>query len=224
MNNNNKGIDYGNGIVNIDLETGIRHGVIPTYAVQTWSDYSEAFYILECPTCSKDLDFELEACPHCNVAYPEGMLKFVEPSFFFYDADGYLCEQQADAIDIFILKSPYYTFCQYCSPCAPGAGYILNSLSNGIKTYCFGHDWFPELPTSKLLECPSCKGTGLRKKADIPNYIEENFKEYAFDDKFIKCWSCLDGWNTGSIGRIMEYKSSAPYPVYSVKTGRLIKP
>lgn len=47
--------------------------------------------------------------------------------------------------DIFITQSPYFTYAQYCSPCAPGAGHLENPCPpgcGGIKTYCFGHDWF----------------------------------------------------------------------------------
>jgi hypothetical protein len=66
--------------------------------------------------------------------------------------------------DIMIIKSPYYTYAQFCSPCAPGAGYLMNwfKMENGYspetlgieqfekmaqaagfpKVYCFGHDWF----------------------------------------------------------------------------------
>ena len=44
--------------------------------------------------------------------------------------------------DIFITKSPYFTTCRYCSPCAPGAGYLMNYDPDGIRAYCFGPDWF----------------------------------------------------------------------------------
>lgn len=47
----------------------------------------------------------------------------------------------------FILKSPYYTYAQFCSPCAPGAGYLPSPLKDrpaGNKTYCLGHDWFED--------------------------------------------------------------------------------
>ena len=44
--------------------------------------------------------------------------------------------------DLMILKSPYYTHAQFCSPCAPGAGHLENPCPTGPKTYCLGHDWF----------------------------------------------------------------------------------
>ena len=48
--------------------------------------------------------------------------------------------------DVWIFKSPYYTFAQFCSPCAPGAGYLANPCDKdtGAKSYCFGHDWFED--------------------------------------------------------------------------------
>ena len=67
-----------------------------------------------------------------------------EPIAFTYDAEGYACSQSGDDTDIFILKSPYYTVCQFCSPCAPGAGYVMNTVENGVKAYCFGHDCFED--------------------------------------------------------------------------------
>ena len=82
--------------------------------------------------------------------------------FYLVHSNEYIAEQGNDDHDIFIIKSPYYTLCQFCSPCAPGAGYLMNHTPDGIKAYCFGHDWF-------------------------------------------------DG-------------ERAPYPVYSVKTGKLVEP
>lgn len=48
--------------------------------------------------------------------------------------------------DVWIFKSPYYTFAQFCSPCAPGAGYLANPCDKdtGAKSYCLGHDWFED--------------------------------------------------------------------------------
>ena len=61
------------------------------------------------------------------------------------DNEEYTAYQSQDDPDIFIIKSPYFTYAQYCSPCAPGAVYLMNPLSEKIdqnKGYCFGHDWF----------------------------------------------------------------------------------
>jgi hypothetical protein len=41
-----------------------------------------------------------------------------------------------------VVKSPFYTYAQFCSPCVPGAGNLDNPMAEGVKTYCLGHDWF----------------------------------------------------------------------------------
>jgi hypothetical protein len=79
----------------------------------------------------------LESAPE----YPDEYGFDCEPTGYFYNNDGYHAGCGNDG-DIFITKSPYYTTCQFASPCAPGAGYIMTTVDNGVRTYCFGHDWF----------------------------------------------------------------------------------
>lgn len=121
MKTNYSGIDYGSGLANIDHKTGIRYGVIHQgEVIQSWADSSTPVY----PDCDCE-DF-------CEC----------EMLCFEYDDDGYKASQSGDDCDIFIVESPYYTTCQFCSPCAPGAGYIMNTVKDGVKAYCFGHEWF----------------------------------------------------------------------------------
>jgi hypothetical protein len=123
----NTGIDYGRGTTNIDPETGIRYGVINQNEVlQAWADSADPVF----PESENEEDID----------------DFIEPDGYTYNDDGYICEQFADDPDIFVCKSPYYTYCAFCSPCAPGAGYLLDKRNEltGIKTYCFGHDWFED--------------------------------------------------------------------------------
>ena len=120
------GIDYGRGLVNIDHETGIRYGVISQHEVlQAWADESEPEY--PCDTC--DAEAGSEECQYCESI--GCVLEDIEYTAF-SDSMG----------DIFIIKSPYYTLCDYCSPCAPGAGDL--STTGNVKTYCFGDDWFDD--------------------------------------------------------------------------------
>lgn len=151
-----QGIDYGMGQTNIDLETGIRYGVIPVHEVsQTWSDESEAYYPFVCPHCGNDLPGDdLEDlpvnyhdhyfCPSCGRVIRDGDFDMQEPTSFYYEKNGYSAEQSADNFDIFIVKSPYFTYSPFCSPCAPGAGYLMHPRTpeTGVKAYCFSHDWF----------------------------------------------------------------------------------
>ena len=124
------GIDYSLGMANVDKANGIHYGVISQNEVlQAWADSSEPYYG-DPSEWEKDEDGE----PILD--------DMAEPVSFYYEEDGYTAEAGSDG-DIFITKSPYYTLCAFCSPCAPGAGYLMNPRPNGgIRAYCFGHDWF----------------------------------------------------------------------------------
>jgi hypothetical protein len=189
-----KGIDYGLGRTNID-NNGIRFGVINQSEVgQAWYDESETEYgEPTCPKCGSavvdieqvdDSENELQgipsveqweeykgfdiveyACEQCELllgsdnTYPES------PLYFYYIDNEYRIFQSQGDTDLFIEKSPYFTFAQFCSPCAPGAVYLINPIDekdNNNKGYCLGHDWFED--------------------------------------------------------------GQAPYPVYSIETGKLVKP
>jgi hypothetical protein len=153
------GIDYGLDQTNIDAETGIRYGVIRSnkLASHAWdeitrsgenldytetienltteisislksilSDYDSSFDCREAAeSIVSDLDLNIESSGDCTRYLYEG-----ENETFNLCSDG----------DIFVTKSKYYTLCSYCSPCAPGAGYLGSDGS--VKTYCLGPDWF----------------------------------------------------------------------------------
>jgi hypothetical protein len=145
-----QGIDYGHGIANISSD-GVRFGVINQNEVgQAWFDESEPFYgAPHCPYCGSEMiemeqwDDECCDCHNCNetVNMDEA---FGEPISYFFSDNKYKAECSEDG-DIFITKSPFITYAQFCSPCAPGAVYLMSPLKeqNEInKGYCFGHDWF----------------------------------------------------------------------------------
>jgi hypothetical protein len=127
-----KGIDYRCGTTNRD-ESGIRYGVISQHVVlQAWADSSEGYYPCnECQFEQGDDDCQDQCCDAV--------------SYYVNNAD-YAAESD-DYGDIFITRSPYYTFAQFCSPCAPGACHLGNPLTEpnpNNKCYCFGHDWFED--------------------------------------------------------------------------------
>ncbi len=172
-----KGIDYsGNQPVNIDTEADIRYGVIPYNRdpdlTQFWVDESQQININSCPHCGEqwvdsddeqqqlvmlfnynaqryeveNTDDEWILCPVCQKAFnPDEM---VLPDKWFIDNDTYKAIHTGGSdTDVFIIKSLYYTYAQFCSPCAPGACYLLNPLSGSEqnannKAYCFGHECF----------------------------------------------------------------------------------
>lgn len=165
----NVGIDYGMGRTNVDMATGIRYGVISQHSIcQAWADSSEADYgDPTCPKCGAeccapkteltddvdDLEFEQYGrgcadyeCEHCKITFDSQDAFGDEPRGWNYNGDGY---EMVDCLDsaVMILKSPYYTFAPFCSPCVPGAGDINSTrggMDEGVKTYCVGHDWFED--------------------------------------------------------------------------------
>ena len=208
------GIDYGRGETNIDKQTGIRFGVINQGEVgQAWFESAEADYGKPtCPKCGNEAielaaqTTQLEngvlvepiipenmeeweyaehecadyACEHCEYVFGSESAFGAEPNGFYFEDGEYKAFQFGDG-DIFVEKSPYFTYAQFCSPCAPGAVYLMEPLDpistypagahdkcgqplENNRGYCFGHDWF---------------------------------------------------WDTES--------KKAPYPVYSIETGKLVE-
>ena len=124
------GIDYSLGHANRNQETGIHYGVIHHGEVgQAWYEESEPYFADDC---------------ECNEDDQHDFMCECDPSSFFIREDDIAAQQPYDDPDIFVLKSKYYTWAQFCSPCAPGAGYLTSFTDPevGVKTYCFGHDWF----------------------------------------------------------------------------------
>lgn len=157
------GIDYGMGQTNVDKETGIRYGVIHSSKLnpEAWEDILNS---------GEDLEFEAwrdemteRAREAVNSAIGDYTICEAEDSHiqelldsmgvfdhyesygdsprYLYEEEGYKIETLSDG-DWFVLKSDFYTRCDFCSPCAPGAGYITSPCEDGVKTYCLGHDWF----------------------------------------------------------------------------------
>lgn len=146
------GIDYGHGLTNKDHEKGIRYGVIHQNAVlQSWADSSEPFYPNVCPICGNEPKSgknirDMKRCPSCRKTLNDFSFDMCEPTTWFIKDDEYFAHSD-DYGDIFIERSPYYTFAQFCSPCAPGACHLENPLdepSPDNRAYCFGHDFFEE--------------------------------------------------------------------------------
>ena len=158
------GIDYGMGTVNVDRTNGIRYGVISQHSVvQAWADSAESEYgEPTCPECGgKVIEYDGEkhneyaapankwsacadyACEWCEIIIDSQDACGDEPIGWNYSGDGY---ELTDCLDsaIFVLKSPFYTFAQFCSPCVPGAGDLDSADEDGAQTYCLGHDWFED--------------------------------------------------------------------------------
>jgi hypothetical protein len=158
----NAGIDYGRCVTNIDLETGIRFGVIALHSVSgdALNDLEPDYGEPACPQCcNKVVELTMESdsdedypqytkhgcadyiCHTCKHTLDSSDVFGAEPKGFTYDSDGYKLTQCLDS-DIFVLKSNYYTFAQFCSPCVPGAGNLDTPMADGTKTYCLDPTWF----------------------------------------------------------------------------------
>ena len=61
---------------------------------------------------------------------------------FRYEQDGSIIEYDNNGNDLIIIKSPYYTFRGFGSPCIPNGCYI--ETEGDIKAYCLPIDWFDE--------------------------------------------------------------------------------
>lgn len=146
----NGSIDYGCGITNIDLATGIRFGVIPMNDLGECSfDSFEAEYgDPQCPDCFGAVVESCEEargkdyyCAECESSYWSDQC-FGDEALGHTLDDGEYQATLDEQGDVFILKSPYYTYASFCSPCAPGAVHLRNPNPDGAKGYCFGKDWF----------------------------------------------------------------------------------
>ena len=93
-----------------------------------------------------------------------------------YEGEGYELDLRGQYL--FVIKSPYSTFCRLCSPCMPNAGDLGSpDAKDGIKTYCLGHDWFDrkapyivgDLETAHIVQ-PDKHGSGEEAMTaiDIP--------------------------------------------------------
>lgn len=161
------GIDYGRGQTNIDHATGIRFGVIPMNALHEWAHESfDGIYPASCPECGCDVvdysDIPEEkqeaadgwarkpgrcddyACISCERVYGTEDVHAEEAAGWDCTDPEYKAHQFGDDSDIFIERAPFYTLARFCSPCAPGACYLLNPDPDGERAYCFGPDWFAD--------------------------------------------------------------------------------
>jgi hypothetical protein len=151
-------IDYSMGTANVDRETGIHYGVIPlndlashafdeiqsngvdedhkdfmeqlksdlTSSIKSaLEDYCKADFASIAEEVIDDLDLDYESTGDCTR--------------YSYEKDGTILSLCSDG-DIFVIKSPYFAMCSFCSPCAPGAGHLRTE--GNVKTYCLGPDWF----------------------------------------------------------------------------------
>lgn len=181
------GVNYGFGGTNTDPATGIHYGVISVNALHEWAweslepDYGTP----TCPKCGGTVyengDDKLTAalqaagwteeqidnftpkrdyfCVACRKSFDSDRVFGEEPLGHYIDNAEYSGTVGSDN-DLMLVRSPYYTHTQYCSPCAPGAGHLehpfdrewvydlrlrcLREERPGVRAYCLGGDWFDQ--------------------------------------------------------------------------------
>lgn len=154
------GIDYSGGTSNYDKETGIHYGVISMNALSQWAweEFEADYGDPTCGHCGNELvEYDEEkhgdypeihgcadyACETCEIVIDSQDAYGDEPLGWYLDSDN--LKAFVDSYnDVMIVKSPYYTHAQYCSPCAPGAGHLEHPVEGGPKTYCFDKSWFED--------------------------------------------------------------------------------
>ena len=181
MNSTNyPGINYSRGQSNTDTDTSVRYGVICQNSVSGEAvedvyhgphsrdmafeshrdEIKEAIASaikgsnkLEDSFRERDLESIIEAAFDEAEEHIASLLAATDP---LYEHDGYKITKCLDC-DLMILKSPFYTYAQYCSPCVPGAGNLNHPFDGPIenwckaaeeagfpKVFCLGHDWFDD--------------------------------------------------------------------------------
>jgi len=151
---------------NYDEKTGISYGVISPHAINPdalndlYNEGTDPHYENAKEEFLQDLK---EFCtshyiPYDNVV--DNMENEFNDSIDMSCGDGqcdysdkdYILHISGDNFGIFVIKSPYYTYCRKCSPCAPGAGDLntplniddIEILDNYDRAYCLDKSYFDD--------------------------------------------------------------------------------
>lgn len=155
--------DYGLGRTNIDLSNGIRYGVISTHSLDAsfWESVENDYGPPSCPKCGSEnlvsgdavTDDDAEEgyepyrgrscvgdhwCESCRIYFDHEDATPDDPIGWnlFEVENGETVFHAVDCLDsdVMVLKSRYYTFAPFCSPCVPGAG-NLDSTSDNMLAF-----------------------------------------------------------------------------------------
>lgn len=162
-------------IPNYDESTGIHYGVISQHSIgpealdeiyhgphstdlayENWKEQlkAEIKSAAEDYMNSRQLERFVEHCMDWDDIGESYQGDEIDPR---YEEAGYVVNKCLDA-DLFVIKSPFYTYAPECSPCVPNAGNLDSATKQQLavdvalhevfgekgllKSYCFGHDWF----------------------------------------------------------------------------------
>jgi hypothetical protein len=142
-------------LTNMNTETGIHFGVIPKNDL--WNCAEEFFDYAEDVSYNDLLQEIMDAVNSLNDIVDEKtiqeMIELAQNDMnenynndcaqLHYEQNGYILEANNDDCDLFIIKSPYWTWAPQCSQCTPGAGYLPDADEDAsLRTYCLGPEWF----------------------------------------------------------------------------------
>lgn len=179
-----RGIDYGRGTSNLNPETKIRFGVISQHALnpesaqelwQSGTDLDYEAFIDEAKAkirsalsdyfsdtkWGNDKKSKLDqAAEDAFDAISDSLGEQYEGTGdcarMLWEKEGYKIQTDSSG-GVWVMSSPYFTYAQFCSPCAPGACYLTMPLDvphdaedkalagfEDNKCYCLGSDWFDD--------------------------------------------------------------------------------
>jgi hypothetical protein len=151
---------------NYDEKTGIRYGVISPHAIsnfaldEIYTNGTDPQYEEGKTRLTDDITKILNGYGFSVGQIDEVLSPVIDIFNESYENDGsgimdysdkdYDLHVSGDNFGIFVMRSPYYTFCRGCSPCAPGAGDLNNPLNTdehevldiGDRALCLGPEWF----------------------------------------------------------------------------------
>jgi hypothetical protein len=159
-------------MANYDEKTGMAYGVISPHAISfealndIYDQGTDPYYENAKEEFSTDLKTVLDRYGFSIGQIDEVLspaLDIFNESFESSCGDGqcdysdkdYILHVSGDNFGIFVIKSPYYTYCRKCSPCAPGAGDLnnpidltiegsINEYTSEVKAYCLDKSFFDE--------------------------------------------------------------------------------
>jgi len=141
------GIDYGRGVSNRNPKTGIRFGIINQHSLADWvMSEAETIYWHGCPECGNEFKTKSDVvrCPTCRYESDDTSEFYGDEPLAWIIAKSKteFIHTEDPTFGVWVERSPYYTLCSMCSPCAPGAGDLDSPNEDGVKTYCLGPDYF----------------------------------------------------------------------------------
>ena len=144
-----------NKIANVNLETGIRFGVISSNNINQgiFNDIFDMAWGIFSQECFDKALEEYKLYNPENAEDEEKLDDFERDYFDNFEPDEISAELEFDGLNlwlttlggayvIYVLKSPYITRARLCSPCCPNAGNLDEiDLGNGFECYDVPPDW-----------------------------------------------------------------------------------